>query len=95
MERDLGLKPGPSIPSREKGLLESLQGIDPAIINRFLGPVQKEKDEGDYDDEPENPTAVDSILEMIKDNPKLVEKYAPAVLKGLGGKGEETEGNYL
>ena len=92
MERDLGLKAGSSIKPNEKGLLESLQGLDPAIIAKFLGPVQKEDSGEEYDDEvQEKPDITETIMEMVKKDPSLVDKF----LKGMGGKGEETQGNYL
>lgn len=92
LEKDLKLKESGPIPPREKGLLESLQGLDPAIIQRFLTPLQKDNEE--YDEGPEyeeKPDITTTILEMAKDNPDLVKKF----IGNLGSGSDENKETYL
>jgi len=84
MERDLKLKESPPIPPREKGVVESIQGINPEIIQTIAGLLSKNEDEDYIEVEEKKPDIMETILDVAQKNPELAGKFIEGITKKVG-----------
>ena len=84
LERDLNIKPTKT--TDEKTLLESVKGLDIDKIKNLLNIVQNDEDESETDN-----SLTSVITNLIENNPELVEKYAPELIKRFMPNNEQNE----
>jgi len=86
LEKEFKLKEAPPIPPRKEGVVESIQGINPEIIQTIAGLLSKNEDDDYIDVEPEKkPDILETILEVAQKNPDLASKFIEGITKKATG----------
>jgi len=98
LERKLNLQQSAPL-TEEKGLLDSLKGLDLNKVQSMLQMVQKPEDQGEEDlveyDEEQPKSIPDQLINFATQNPEIAQKFLSNLNLGGGEEGSATKTKYL